>query len=281
MSKSRYIDTHFWKDNYIIELDPSEKLLFLYLLTNPNTSISGIYELNIRQIAFDTGFDREMIIKIINRFERDGKVWYKNGWVILKNFVKHQRLNPSIKLGIKRNLAELPAFLAELVILHEDDEKSTYFIEVKVQLDDRLGTDCIDSDTYSNINTNSNLNINRNSNNNPKPPELPVVGVDENSVSKTAERVSSKTIDGMFEYWEKVVGYGITAKVKQNRDACGKLSRDYTREEIALMIQAASLASEDQYAPGVANFIDLYNKWDALKLWGKKKGIRNATATFG
>jgi len=29
MSKKRYVDTKFWDDNYIIEKDPNEKLLFL------------------------------------------------------------------------------------------------------------------------------------------------------------------------------------------------------------------------------------------------------------
>jgi hypothetical protein len=64
---NRYINTNFWKDNYIADLDPSEKLLFLYLITNPRTNIAGIYELNLREIAFDTGFDVDMVKKILAR----------------------------------------------------------------------------------------------------------------------------------------------------------------------------------------------------------------------
>ena len=41
--KHRYIKTKFWDDSYIIELNPHEKLLFLYLITNPLTNIAGVY----------------------------------------------------------------------------------------------------------------------------------------------------------------------------------------------------------------------------------------------
>ena len=85
----------------------------------------------------------------------------------------------------------------------------------------------------------------------------------------------------MFQYWQSEVGYAITSKVKLNREYCSKLLKEYTKPEIALMIKAAAMASEDQYAPGVSNFIDLYRKWDHLKLWGKKKGMKQrATARF-
>ena len=41
--KQRYINTKFWDDNYVIQLDPSEKLMFIYFITNPLTNICGIY----------------------------------------------------------------------------------------------------------------------------------------------------------------------------------------------------------------------------------------------
>lgn len=97
MAKQRIVNTHFWKDNYVMELDPSEKLLFLYFITNPETDLCGIYEKSVREIAFDTGFDKSMVEKIIARFEREGKIFYKNGYVYIRNFVKHQMTNPKIE----------------------------------------------------------------------------------------------------------------------------------------------------------------------------------------
>ena len=43
-NKQRYVNTRFWNDTYVSSLDPIEKLLFIYLLTNEHTNISGVYE---------------------------------------------------------------------------------------------------------------------------------------------------------------------------------------------------------------------------------------------
>lgn len=116
MSKNRYVNTHFWDDNYVIELDPSEKLLFLYFLTNPLTNIAGCYEINLRQVALHTGYDREMILKILVRFEKDDKIIYRDGWVLLVNSLKHQSLNPNIEKGIEESLQKAPDWIKAKVV---------------------------------------------------------------------------------------------------------------------------------------------------------------------
>lgn len=108
MNKNRYINTKFWDDNYVTNLDPIEKLLFIYLLTNSLTNIAGIYEIALRRIAFDTGIDKDMVKRIIDRFSEDKKVYYVDSWVIMKNFLKHQKKNPKIEKGIKAIIDDLP-----------------------------------------------------------------------------------------------------------------------------------------------------------------------------
>ena len=108
MSKLRSVNTHFWDDNYIIDLDPIEKLLFLYLLTNPQTNMLGIFELHVRKIAFDTGIDKEMVIKIFDRFKIAGKASYIDGYVCLHNFTKHQSYNTNMKISAINVFNELP-----------------------------------------------------------------------------------------------------------------------------------------------------------------------------
>lgn len=115
MAKRRIINTRFWADSYISDLDPSEKLMFLYLLTNPYTNISGCYEISLKQIALDTGFDKEMVEKIIKRFEEDNKVYYRNGYVLVRNFVKHQELNHKVLKGIENEAQNLPSDLKNIV----------------------------------------------------------------------------------------------------------------------------------------------------------------------
>lgn len=73
MAKQRMINTRFWEDGYTANLDPIEKLLFLYFLTNTSTNICGFYEIPLKKIASDTGLDKDMVLKIIKRFTDDKK----------------------------------------------------------------------------------------------------------------------------------------------------------------------------------------------------------------
>ncbi len=104
--KSRYINTSFWSDPFIIDLTPDEKLLFLYFLTNERTNISGIYELSLRIASFETGISEDRIGEILLKFEN--KILHFNNFIIIKNFYKHQQRNPKITSGIAYYLKELP-----------------------------------------------------------------------------------------------------------------------------------------------------------------------------
>lgn len=108
MAKKRYINTKFWDDNYITNLDPIEKLMFLYFITNPLTDICGVYEIPLRRMAFDTGIDKDMIIKILERFKNDDKIYYIDGWIYVKNFSKNQIINDSVQKGISRSISVVP-----------------------------------------------------------------------------------------------------------------------------------------------------------------------------
>lgn len=109
MSTQRMIKDSFWTDSYIANLDPSEKLLFIYLLTNPLCNIAGIYEIQAKRIAFDTGFDRDMVEKLLQRFQDDGKLLRIDEWLVIVNHAKHQSYkNPNVSKGIKRIIEELP-----------------------------------------------------------------------------------------------------------------------------------------------------------------------------
>lgn len=145
VAKQRYINTKFWDDSYIIDLDPIEKLLFLYLLTNPLTDICGIYEISLKRIGFDTGIDKDMVYKILNRFGKDNKIVYDNSWVAIKNFIKHQALNPKIEKGIEIGLNKAPKPLKEWV-----KELTKAYQSLSKPLN------------YSNLNTNLNTNTNTN-----------------------------------------------------------------------------------------------------------------------
>lgn len=98
----------FWTDSYIEKLSPDEKLIFLYLLTNPLANVLGIYEIRTKRIGFETGYDIEVVENVLSRFERDKKVLRHEDWIVMVNHLKNQANNPSIIQGCQRILDELP-----------------------------------------------------------------------------------------------------------------------------------------------------------------------------
>lgn len=131
MAQKRYIDTKLWSDNFIVGLKPLERYLFLYFLTNSHTNICGIYELPIKTMVFETSLDPKFIAETLSEVFV-GKVYYVNGWIYIKNFIKNQVLNDSILRGIERILKDdIP-----LGILNEIKRVDTECL----QSGDRVGT---------------------------------------------------------------------------------------------------------------------------------------------
>jgi len=117
MSTQRYISTSFWNDKWIRTLDPSERYLYMYLLTNPQTNISGIYQITIDRIAFDTGYDERTLRPMLERFKKAGKAAFiYDEWIILPSWPKHQKweIKETIKKGIDSVVKSLPQ-----KVLHE------------------------------------------------------------------------------------------------------------------------------------------------------------------
>jgi len=83
--KTRILYTKFWHDNYISKLSIKEKLLFIYLTTNEQVNICGIYELPDRYIKFDLGLKQSELDKIKQKFMEDNKFIFIDGWVKIVN----------------------------------------------------------------------------------------------------------------------------------------------------------------------------------------------------
>lgn len=109
MSTQRYISTSFWDDEWVHKLDPSEKLMYMYLMTNPLTNIAGVYKLSENRIGYDTGFNENTIRHIMEKFEKAGKAFRNGEYVSLPSWPKHQKwqTKESIKSGIISILDDL------------------------------------------------------------------------------------------------------------------------------------------------------------------------------
>ncbi len=129
------MNTKYWNDGFIINLDPIEKLLFIYFLTNQYTNLCGVYECPLKIIAFETGIDKDVVEKIFKRFA--GKIHYITGWVYVRNFLKHQSANDKMKIGADRERKEIPLNIRKKILeidkqyVESDKEIETLEEEIK------------------------------------------------------------------------------------------------------------------------------------------------------
>lgn len=69
MGIKRVIDVTFWTDAKTDEFSAEDRYFYLYLLTNPQSTQLGIYELSIKQAAFQLGYSIECVKVLLDRFE--------------------------------------------------------------------------------------------------------------------------------------------------------------------------------------------------------------------
>lgn len=95
MASYRNIQLSFWTDAKVAdEFTPEDKYFYLYLLTNPHTNTCGCYELSIKQMSVETGYSKDTIERLIERFALVHDIirysnetkemlvinWYKYNW---------------------------------------------------------------------------------------------------------------------------------------------------------------------------------------------------------
>lgn len=123
MAKLRYIKDSFWSDEWIEGLSLEEKWFFLYLLTNQYVSLTGIYPLTIRKMAFEINSSMEFVQKTLEKFQQAKKVYYLGGNIIIVNFVKNQKLwwweNKLVK-WIVRELEQIPSETLKLITQNKE-----------------------------------------------------------------------------------------------------------------------------------------------------------------
>jgi len=110
MAIFRKVHVTFWRDEFVESLTPEQKFFYLYLLTNDRTTQCGIYEITIKQMCYDTGYNDDTIKKLIEYFVGTGKVRYSGETkeIALKNWVKYNDSNsPKVKACIDNELKKV------------------------------------------------------------------------------------------------------------------------------------------------------------------------------
>ena len=111
MAFYRTVSMSFWTDSKVVDdFTPEDKYFYLYLFTNPHTNLCGCYEISIKQAVNETGYNRDTIESLINRFETFHKVivysretkeilllnWHKYNWT------KSEKYNKALESEISK-----------------------------------------------------------------------------------------------------------------------------------------------------------------------------------
>ena len=110
MAVYRHVHIDYWQDGFVLDLTPEEKYFYIYLMTNSKTSQCGIYELPKRIIETETGYNRETVDKLLNRFIEYKKIVYceESREVFLMNWIKHNKIvSPKVKKCVYEELKKI------------------------------------------------------------------------------------------------------------------------------------------------------------------------------
>ena len=118
-----YLDENFWSDPEIEELSPSQKLAFIWAISNPSCDLCGITKVSPRRFEFETGLKIDDLRGAYKGLRRSLQAPCE-GVVFAKNYVRHQfgqganLKRSNMAKSILKHLAKHPpevveAFIAE------------------------------------------------------------------------------------------------------------------------------------------------------------------------
>lgn len=92
----RVVSVEFWSDDKVLDnFSPEDKLFMLYLLTNPQSTQLGVYNINKKTMAYELGYSVETITVLLDRFERVyDMIRYSQDTheIAIKNYLRHSIL---------------------------------------------------------------------------------------------------------------------------------------------------------------------------------------------
>lgn len=89
--------------------------------------------------------------------------------------------------------------------------------------------------------------------------------------ARGVERYGNADINEVFDLWESVVGYKIEGGKQKNRYAASNLLKKHGREGVERILRGVEMASHDQYAPRISDFVSLQARYNDLVAWGRRQ----------
>ncbi|SDY95561.1 DnaD domain protein [Bacillus sp. 166amftsu] len=107
MGVYRSVQVNFWQDEFVLDLTPEERYFYMYLLTCSKTRQCGIYPRPLRLVEMETGYNRETVEKLLQRFIAYGKILFdaKTKELYILNWLRYNPItNTNIEKCVLREL---------------------------------------------------------------------------------------------------------------------------------------------------------------------------------
>lgn len=130
MANYRQIHVSIWKDEWFLDLEPQEKLLFVYLFSNESTSLAGIYKIAFKVICFETGMEPAFVTRTLKKFAKQNKVFYQDGVVWVTNMRGyHETSSERVQQRIRKDVDSLPDCDVKTMYIEGIDKVSTGYAD--------------------------------------------------------------------------------------------------------------------------------------------------------
>ena len=108
----RTINQSFWTDSKVDDdFTPEDKYFMLYLLTNPHTQMIGCYEISMKQMERETGYNEDTVKRLIHRLQDSHKVIkfdFNTKEVLIVNYWKYNwNKSPAVLTALKNKLDDI------------------------------------------------------------------------------------------------------------------------------------------------------------------------------
>lgn len=170
MAIFRNVNMSFWTDTKVVDdYTPEDKYFMLYAMTNQYTNIIGCYEISIRQISNDLGYNKEVVENLLKRFKEIHKTVdydFETKELLIVNWHKYNWSNsPKLDAPLKESIEKIKSdkFYDKLATLYnkrqeEKEEKDMVLIPYRYGIDTTITITNTISNTISNTNIDNNIN---------------------------------------------------------------------------------------------------------------------------
>ena len=118
MANFRAVHTKFWTDHVVEPLSKEAKLLFLYLVTSPHRTSSGLYPISRSRMARDTSMTEEETNEALADLAEAELVLYddETSTVLVLNAVKYLQRTTQMRVSVVNDVIYINSPLAEEMV---------------------------------------------------------------------------------------------------------------------------------------------------------------------